>query len=576
MFSLNKIFLILGDFKSKIPFISIIILINSILDVIGISLLPLLISTILSNQNDAYYLNLIKIEISSDNFLGFFCILVIIFFLFKSIVSFFINRNIIKFAYSLRKNIILKIVNNYMNLNFEKFFKKKSSDLILNSVTHVGLFTDGVFIPLSRAVSEIIVVIGLFILLSIENFSAMLILMFIILFIFSFYFLIIRARLFIYGKLMSQSEGKIIKNLNYIVDGFRDIKLLNKDQFFKKNIFNSLDTYKYSGVNSRSIQLLPRYLFEIGIVIFVMGLIYFSRKFNFIDADNLIALLGLFVIAAIRIIPSINTISLSLSTIRGSAYAIDKLHDDLINSYELKQNKNTSNEKFDFKKFEINDLSFKYEISKSDILQDINLQFNRGEIIGLYGESGSGKSTLVDLILGLLNPSSGKIKIYDTNGKNILEKNFSNINLWQNKVSYLPQQSFLIDEDVCTNITLEDKKNIIDVEKIKFVLKKSLLNNLFSSDEEIFNKKIGERGEYLSGGQRQRLAFARSLYTDRKIFVLDEITSSLDQKTEKEIFNFIYSLKGEFTIIIISHNVSMLNKCDRLYELKNKSIYKVK
>ena len=235
-----------------------------------------------------------------------------------------------------------------MNLNFENF-SKKSSDLILNSVTHVGLFTDGVFIPLSRAVSEIIVVIGLFILLSIENFSAMLILMFIILFIFSFYFLIIRARLFIYGKLMSQSEGKIIKNLNYIVDGFRDIKLLNKDQFFKKNIFNSLDTYKYSGVNSRSIQLLPRYLFEIGIVIFVMGLIYFSRKFNFIDADNLIALLGLFVIAAIRIIPSINTISLSLSTIRGSAYAIDKLHDDLINSYELKQNKNTSNEKFDLK-----------------------------------------------------------------------------------------------------------------------------------------------------------------------------------------------------------------------------------
>ncbi len=575
MFLLNKIFFILGDFKRKIPLISIIILLNSILDVVGISLLPILINTILNNQSEVYYFNIIKVDISSNNFLGIFCIIIIFFFLFKSIISFYINRNIFKFAYSLRENINLKIVKNYLNLDFEKFYKKKSSDLILNSVTHVGLFTDGVFIPLSRAISELIVVLGLFALLSLENFTAMLILMMIIVIIFLAYFLIIRVKLFIYGKLMSKSEGAIIKNLNYIVDGFREIKLLNKSEFFIKNTLDNLSTYKVSGVNSRSIQLLPRYLFELSIVIFVMGLIYFSKNLNFISPDNLLSLLGLFIIAAIRIIPSINTISLSLSTIRGSAYAIDKLYDDLINDNFTPENKVILTPKFEFSKFEIKDLNFRYEISDTDILKEINLKFNKGEIVGLYGDSGSGKSTLVDLILGLLNPSAGSLKIFDANGNNIL-KDTDSIRLWQNQVSYLPQHSFLIDEDVYTNISLEDNIDKLDYKRIKYALRKSLLNDLFATQEELSNKKIGERGEYLSGGQRQRLAFARSLYTDRKILVMDEITSSLDRKTETEIFDFIYSLKGEFTIIIISHNLDMLSRCDRLYELKNKSIYKVK
>tara|TARA_B100001057_G_C22847655_1_gene949710 strand:+ start:560 stop:2284 length:1725 start_codon:yes stop_codon:yes gene_type:complete len=574
MFSFKKIFNILGEFKSKIPFISFIILFNSILDVIGISLLPILINIILTSQNETYYLNSIKIDISSENFLGIFCLSVAIFFMIKSIISFFINRNILSFAYSLRKKIILKIINNYMNLNFENFFKKKSSDLILNSVTHVGLFTDGVVLPMSRAISEILVVIGLFIILSIENYVSMLILMSIIFFIFLIYFLIIRIRLFVYGKLMSSSEGNIIKNLNYIVDGFREIKLLNKENYFRNSIFKSLETYESSGVNSRSIQLLPRYFFELAIVIFVMGLIYFSKQYNLIESENLITLLGLFVIASIRIIPSISTISLSISTMRSSAYAIEKLHVDL--REDKKKYLNLSGEHFDFHRFETRNLSFKYESNSSETLDGINFDFFSGEIIGLYGDSGSGKSTFIDIIIGLLNPSNGSLNIFDKNGVNILKKDKANIKLWQDKIAYIPQQTFLVDEDVQTNISLEEDKKNIDIKNLKYSLEKSLLEDIFNSNKDFSNKKIGERGEFLSGGQRQRLAFARSLYTKRKIFVLDEITSSLDKKTEKEIYNFIHSLKGEFTIIIISHNINMLNICDRLYELKNKKILRIK
>ena len=152
---------------------------------------------------------------------------------------------------------------------------------------------------------------------------------------------------------MSESEGLIIKNICYIVDGFREIKLFNKGHFFNRKIDNNLNIYKNSGINSRSIQLIPRYLFEVSIIVFVMSLIYISTEYNLISTQNLIALLGLFVIAAIRIIPSINTISLSVSTMRSSAYAINKLYDDLVEKVRSKTvvDTNKNNITFEFNKF---------------------------------------------------------------------------------------------------------------------------------------------------------------------------------------------------------------------------------
>ncbi len=574
----KKILYILGNFKNKLPFISMLLLFNSILDVVGISFLPIIISFLINDQNNKLIILTYVFEFNFSDLLGVFCAFLIIFFIVKSIISYYIQKKILSYAYSVRISIVSKIINNYNKISFEKLFSKKTSDLILNSITHVGVFTDGVLIPVARSISEIFVLIGLFILLSLQDVKVMLLLLLIVVSIFVLYFLVIRTKLYIYGKIMSLTEGEIIKNLANLIDGFRELKLLNKIIYFTQDIEKNLNKYSESGIKSRSLQLIPRYLFEVSIITFVLVLIYLSLTYNYMSNDKLITLLGFFVIASIRIIPSINLISLSISTVRSSAYAIEKICVDIeeIKENEIQNNNfNNQNKVFSFSRLNFENVTFKYKNSKNFVLKDINFELNFGEIIGIYGKSGSGKSTFIDLLLGLLKPSTGDIEIFSTNDNSINTK-YDRVRTWQNQISYLPQKTFLIDDSVYKNITFSNKDQNLNFKQIKYSIDKSLLGNLFENEIDYLSKSIGEKGEFLSGGQRQRLSFARAIYTRRKILVLDEITSSLDKAAEKELFNFIYGLKDEYTIIIVSHNTDMLEKCDKLYEIKHCNVKQIK
>ena len=574
----KKILYILGNYKNKLPFISMLLLFNSILDVVGISFLPIIISFLINDQNNKLIILTYVFEFNFSDLLGVFCVFLIIFFIVKSIISYYIQKKILSYAYSVRISIVSKIINNYNKISFEKLFSKKTSDLILNSITHVGVFTDGVLIPVARSISELFVLIGLFILISLQDVKVMLLLLLIVMSIFVLYFLVIKTKLYIYGKIMSLTEGEIIKNLANLIDGFRELKLLNKIIYFTQDIEKNLNKYSKSGIKSRSLQLIPRYLFEVSIITFVLVLIYLSLTYNYMSNDKLITLLGFFVIASIRIIPSINLISLSISTVRSSAYAIEKICVDI---EEIKENEiqndniNNQNKVFSFSRLNFENVTFKYKNSKNFVLKDINFELNFGEIIGIYGKSGSGKSTFIDLLLGLLKPSTGDIEIFSTNDNSINTK-YDRVRTWQNQISYLPQKTFLIDDSVYKNITFSNKDQNLNFKQIKYSIDKSLLGNLFENEIDYLSKSIGEKGEFLSGGQRQRLSFARAIYTRRKILVLDEITSSLDKAAEKELFNFIYGLKDEYTIIIVSHNTDMLEKCDKLYEIKHCNVKQIK
>ena len=153
----KKILYILGNYKNKLPFISMLLLFNSILDVVGISFLPIIISFLINDQNNKLIILTYVFEFNFSDLLGVFCAFLIIFFIVKSIISYYIQKKILSYAYSVRISIVSKIINNYNKISFEKLFSKKTSDLILNSITHVGVFTDGVLIPVARSISEIFV-----------------------------------------------------------------------------------------------------------------------------------------------------------------------------------------------------------------------------------------------------------------------------------------------------------------------------------------------------------------------------------------------------------------------------------
>jgi len=216
-------------------------------------------------------------------------------------------------------------------------------------------------------------------------------------------------------------------------------------------------------------------------------------------------------------------------------------------------------------KIKIKNLKYKYSEKLNYILNNINLNISKGEFIGIIGSSGSGKSTLVDLLMGLLTPSSGEICIDNIN---INDDKSS----WQRKIGYVPQNIFLIDDSIKNNIAFGIEGDKIDELKLNKAIEESQLKAFINSLEIGFETKVGERGAQISGGQLQRIGIARALYNDPEILILDESTASLDTLTENGIMDSINKLKGEKTIIMISHRFSSLKDCDKIYEIRDGKI----
>ena len=213
--------------------------------------------------------------------------------------------------------------------------------------------------------------------------------------------------------------------------------------------------------------------------------------------------------------------------------------------------------------------SYKDRNKKNMLFERINLKIKKGEFIGIKGKSGSGKSTLMDIMLGLIKPTKGKIFVDNHEIK-------KNKILWQNTVSHIPQDIILLDESIKNNIALGEVSSEISKKQLNEAIKKSRLTDFIKKLPKKTNTIVGERGSKISGGERQRIGIARALYRNSEVLFLDETTSNLDKSTEIEFLKSINRIKKEKTIILISHSDTALKYCDKIYELKNKKIKKLK
>jgi ABC-type multidrug transport system fused ATPase/permease subunit len=189
----------------------------------------------------------------------------------------------------------------------------------------------------------------------------------------------------------------------------------------------------------------------------------------------------------------------------------------------------------------------------------------RGESIGFIGSSGAGKSTLVDILLGLLTPNSGEVRV---DGVNIQE----NLRNWQDQIGYVPQSIFLTDDTLRRNVAFGLPENQIDDNAITHAIRATQLEEFVASLPDGLETLVGERGIRLSGGQRQRIGIARALYHDPPVLVLDEATSSLDTATEHGVMQAVTALQGTKTLIIVAHRLSTVEHCDHLFRLEHGSV----
>ena len=364
-------------------------------------------------------------------------------------------------------------------------------------------------------------------------------------------------------------NAKRYEDLQRSFYSIQNIKLDHLETYFhdkfKKNTELSSNSHLFSQVGSE----VPKPIVELLVLCVVILIVYISYHYFNFGKNEILSMLGLYAISIFRILPSSNRILNCVNMIKFYNSCTNLLFSEFaVSRKSLQHNLTNVQDKKEFsltKEITLEKINFQYQFNKKIILSDVSLKIKKNEILGISGVSGSGKSTLLNIICFLLKPSSGKILIDGTPIENIYKS-------YQLKIGYVPQKIYLIDDTFIQNIIFGVDKSYYDYNLFKEVISKSDLDKVVENLPFKENTMVGERGSRFSGGQQQKMGIARALYKLPEILILDEATSALDEKSEIEILNTISNLKSKLTVIIVSHKKSVLNFCDKIYEIKNGKI----
>ena len=563
-----KILTLLKDSQKKsIIYLFVLLLIGMVFEILGIGML-LPIMTAITKPENLMNLELIdrilkSININTtDQFIALSLFLLVALYTIKSFfllyLSFFQNS----FIANLISRLSNDLLENYLNRDYLYHVKKNSSELIKNFQVEINGFSHYLVSSLQLMTESILAFSVFCTLLYIELKGTILVMLFFGVLSISFH-QIAKNKSKKWGDQRAVNDSQISKTIIEGLSGIKEILVLGRQMYFQNNLFELNKIKANLDVKAMTIRQVPRYYLEllsvISLVCFIAVL--FANDQNFSD---IIVILGVFIGATFRMLPSINRILSSLQKIK---YHSSSLHIILDEFNQLKTNQKETNiessQKVDFKEsIVLKNLSFFYD-KRNQVLNKINLKIKKGEKIGIVGLSGVGKTTLINIIVGLIKQTSGDIFI----DNKLLEN--KNLNSWKSKIGYVPQDVYLIDESIKSNIAFGVRKNNIDNEKILSALKQSQLMTFVSNLPKKEYTNVGERGVQLSGGQRQRIGIARALYNNSEILVLDEATSALDQKTELDFIKAVNNIKGDKTILIITHRLSTIGNCDRVFSIKN-------
>ena len=571
MYLLVKIWDILGkNDKNKVIFLSILMIFAMFLETLSIGLILPVIGLIVDTESFLSLFKYLNVEYVYNNIdknvLIFYSLLtLVIVFLVKNIFLSFFYWFQFSIAYGAQRNTSKRLFKSYLNEDYNFHIHENSARLIRNATTETSQFTLSILSSLIL-ITECFVIIGILTFLLIVDTSSTLILG-IVFILFGFIFQKTTRKLIgMWGDNRHLFEGMRIQHLQQGLGGIKEVKLYGREDYFLKIYdFNNLGLSKMLR-NIKFMNQLPRMLAEFLAVLVVFFLI-FMTLLSSKDLVSLIPVLGLLAASATRIIPSVNRIMAAVQNLRFSYPVIEMLHKEINNLKSLKTIKEIKDKKkVSFKdKISFMDVSFKYPSSDKYVLKNVDLEINKGDCVGIMGKSGEGKSTFVDLITGLLKPSSGQITIDD---KDIGQ----NLRPYQNIIGYVPQNIYFLDSSIKENIGFGLDDDEINEEFIDSLIEKVELTEFINDLPLKLNTKIGEKGIMISGGQKQRLGIARAIYHDPSIVIFDEATSALDKLTEQKILESINKLKGDKTMFIISHDYNTLKICDKVFKIENTSI----
>ncbi len=558
--------------KKFFIFLFFLVLIGSVAEMISIGIILPAFSLIFDSSGSYFFfetntISKIKSNYSKSEIIFYLSLLIVFIFFIKSILLTLLYKFQTDFCYGVQEFISKKLFKKYL---FSKSIinnKKKSAELIRNLTTEMDQMVTSFLLPFLNFFVEIFIFLSIIIVLFYFEFLVSLIIfLFSVISITIFYFLTKKKIVKIsYDRQIG--EEKRIKTIQDTFGSIKDLIVLGCRDF----------SYNYFSLKTKSVSkskkkiefynFLPKIwieFFGVILIIFIIFIMMFLDK----NLNSFLPTLALFAVAAFRILPITNRLIISIQHLRyGNPVIINLINnlDEKIENNYLVLQKGSTIEKV--KSIHLQEIGFKHKSSKDFLFQNVNLQINKGDKIGILGESGSGKSTFIDLIIGFHEPTNGKIIINNgVENQSILSSS--------SKIGYVPQNVYIIDGTIESNIALNEKN--IDKKRIEYLIEFCLLKELSENLKKNKILQLGEKGSFISGGQKQRIAIARSLYQKPNLLILDEATNALDEEMEKKLIDKIFNYENLETILIISHRKSSLKNCNKFFKLDNQKIIQTK
>lgn len=463
------------------------------------------------------------------------------------------------YSFKVGTNIGDSLYEYYLNREWLFHANSSSAELTKKISTESNRVTYGILLQMMNANARMI--LSLFISIGVIAFNPVIALSGIFLFSFGYFVIYktIRKKLSTYGSDISHSSTVRFRLMNEGFGGIKDILLKRSQDHFTKRFKEVGDINANAYAKNTALSTSPRYIMEFIAFGAIISLILYLLKAHNGILSEVLPILSIYALASFKLLPALQQLYGNITTIKGHVEGFYAIKEDIENARSYKDSKNAmAIDLKNHKKLVLDKVSFSYPKAKKLALDEISLELTLNKTYGFVGESGAGKSTLVDLILGLIKPTSGSVRLDDLDITNHMEslKEF---------VSYVPQSIFLSEGTILENIAFGIETSKIDYNRAIESAKKAMIYDFIEGLDLKFETYVGERGVRLSGGQRQRIGIARALYHNSKILVFDEATSSLDGLTEKEIMEAITNLMGERTIILIAHRLKTVENCDTIF-----------
>ena len=565
--TLKKInFLITKRQRKGLVILTLLLFVGMVLEVFGLGILIPALSIILDPEmiEKTPILSLIRnyfSDYTDKNFTYFFLVCIVLLYLIKSLFIVFLTFKQNRFLTNITAYVSNKLYKAYLTQPYGFHLSRNASELIKNIQVEINYFYTFLLSFITVFIEGGFVFSVLATLIYIEPLGAISIGLF-----YGFLSVIFlqftKRKLNLWGQMRQDLDAQVSKTALEGIGAIKDLLILGRTSFFIEDFSNKNYLKARLNSNQGTVSQIPRFYLEfisiLGLVSFIILLIIQEK-----DTNSLITILGVFVAATFRMIPSLNRIIASTQSIKYYRPSVEIIYREIASFNKI--NDRIFSDKHDFVDvIKLRNVNFNFN-NRDIILNNINIDILKSQVIGIIGESGSGKSTLIDLIIGLHAPTSGEISI-----DGVL--NLQMKQTWRNNIGYVSQSIYLVDDSIAKNIALGIPENKINFNRINEVLKQVQLEKFINSLELGVNTKVGERGVQLSGGQRQRIGIARSLYNDPSVLILDEATSALDTNTEIEVMKSINKLKKGKTIIIVAHRLSTIENCDIVYEIINNKL----